>query len=105
VTGGTNPDIVVGSSPGYIPEVTVFNGATLFSSPTVVPVKSVAVAPADFRGAIVVQAEPNNGGNPGTVQQDAIFATLVPDEEHSEVADELFISITSFNQGGAGGAK
>jgi hypothetical protein len=105
VTGGTNPDIVVGSSPGYIPEVTVFNGATLFSSPTVVPVKTVAVAPANFRGAIIVQAEPNNGGNPGTVQQDAIFATLVPEEEHSEVANELFISITSFNQGGSGGTK
>jgi len=63
-----------------------------------------AVAPADFRGAIIVQAEPDNGGgDPITVQQDVIFATLVPDEEHGDVANELFVSITSFNEGGSGG--
>ncbi len=100
VTGDGVPDVVVGSSPGYVPEVAVFSGASLFSSPVVTAIKTIAVAPLDFRGAIVVQTEPDNGGNPGTVELDAIFAELVPNEEHGNVANELFETITAFEQGG-----
>ena len=105
VTGDGIRDIIVGASPGYVPVVTVFNGATLFTAPTITPVKTVTVAPTYFHGAIVVQAAPNDGGNPGTVELDAIFATLMPDETHGSVANELFVSITSFNTGGRGGSN
>jgi hypothetical protein len=99
VTNGTNPDIIIGSSPGYVPVVAVFDGATLLTAPTVSAIKVIYPAPASFRGAILVQAAPNNGGGDAaiTIQSDVVFATLVSNVEQGEFENELFESITSLS--------
>ncbi len=95
-------DIIVGSSPDYSPEVAVIDGHTLFTAPTAQAARTLNVAPLFFRGVITVQAAPNDGGDPGTVESEVVFDELIPNQTHGNVATDEFNSITFFNQGGGG---
>jgi hypothetical protein len=98
VTGDGIRDIVFGSSPGWIPRLAVFSGATLFSAPVVTPFKTLPVAPPNFSGAILVEAEPANGGNPGTVERDQVFLELFPRVLNGTIANPIYESYTFFSK-------
>ena len=104
VTGDGVRDVIVSSAPVNIPLVSVFSGATVFAPGNPVAVKTLTVdqfgGPLFFRGSIMLQAAPNDGGNPGTVELDVVFAELIPDQTHGNVATDLLLSITAFNPGG-----
>jgi hypothetical protein len=104
INGDGVRDIVVGSSPGYSPLVTVFSGATLFRTATVQPAVTLSVAPSFFRGSIFVQAAPTNGGDPWVVDRESVFAELFPVVLNGGVATPLYITVNPFNTGGSTGS-
>jgi hypothetical protein len=64
---------------------------------TVQPLKVLKVAPLNVRGAILVQVAPTNGGNPGTVDLEAVFVEIFPSVAHGVVATPIYSTLTSFN--------
>jgi hypothetical protein len=78
VTGDGVRDIIFGPGPGWIPEVAIISGATLFTAAKVRPFKMFPVAGPTAGGAVLVEAEPANGGNPGSVELDRLFVEVFP---------------------------
>jgi hypothetical protein len=101
INGDGVRDIVVGSALGYSPAVAIFSGDLLFRTPVLKPLKTLTVAPPTFRGSIIVQTAPVDGGNPGTVERAGIFAQLFPLVTNGGVATPIYVTITPFNQGGS----